>query len=656
MNEQDPTPNSLGDESQRKTNPRHITSLRMFRTLLPLSDERMGLGSDESIERNRQEASQLLLWPPNLFAFTSEILRSTGIYYLVVSPASSEGRDEIWPPPPGTDKDGKQEAWVDKVRHLGREWRKTLNQKPREFFSTHLEPDDNPDSEKLRRILNSLVPGEVLECWDKLAAGFDNKDIKNLRCIVEDPKERKEHWQAFVALMTLHAVADEACLGWGLRERVDNWDEPGKKGERLGAQTFAEELLERRGTLATIHEDRCRILPKRHTPNVGMTLRSVSTNLAFFHRSSIDIRWRRSVKTPLTEEVKLGPSGKISSLNVLLIPWPYEILASDFSAVTGEQAYQAHREKESFFEYDPQRSEKEEHFIKNELTPLLQKAKDEAKRIDLVILPELAIAEKNVDEFERRLKAEDISGYIAGVRLKKGLQIDGTTNRFNRNTVYCKFSEKAEGERRTYNFPPHGELGDQEDYRQHKHHRWKLDKQQVVKYQLGGALSTNRNWWEFIKLGRRKVTFINVGDEITICPLICEDLARQEPISDLIRAVGPTLVVAILMDGPQKWSRWSAEYASVLADDPGSSVLTFTCKGMVERVRNPGTEKSRAIALWKDPLGLPHEIELDDEKTRGVVLYLNVEEKKEITADGREEDVPTPYLTLGGIRYVSDKD
>jgi hypothetical protein len=77
---------------------------------------------------------------------------------------------------------------------------------------------------------------------------------------------------------------------------------------------------------------------------------------------------------------------------------------------------------------------------------------------------------------------------------------------------------------------------------------------------------------------------------------------------------------------------------------------------MVERVRNPGTEKSRAIALWKDPLGLPHEIELDDENTRGVILYLNVEEKKEITADGRQEDVATPYLTLGGIRYVSDRD
>jgi hypothetical protein len=190
-----------------------------------------------------------------------------------------------------------------------------------------------------------------------------------------------------------------------------------------------------------------------------------------------------------------------------------------------------------------------------------------------------------------------------------------------------------------------------EDYSQQKHHRWKLDETQIIKYQLGGSLSPNKLWWEGIKLSRRKVTFINVGDDITICPLICEDLARQEPISDLIRAVGPTLVVAILMDGPQKMSRWAAGYASVLADDPRSSVLTFTCLGMVEKMQIPGVPKSSAVALWKDPLNPPHEIELEAGK-KGIVLYLNVKGQKEVTADGRKEEVATPYLTLGGINYI----
>ena len=45
--------------------------------------------------------------------------------------------------------------------------------------------------------------------------------------------------------------------------------------------------------------------------------------------------------------------------------------------------------------------------------------------------------------------------------------------------------------------------------------------------------------------------------------LICEDLARQEPAAELIRAVGSNLVIALLMDGPQLNNRWPARYAAV---------------------------------------------------------------------------------------------
>jgi len=49
--------------------------------------------------------------------------------------------------------------------------------------------------------------------------------------------------------------------------------------------------------------------------------------------------------------------------------------------------------------------------------------------------------------------------------------------------------------------------------------------------------------------------------------LICEDLARLDPVNDLVRAVGPNLVMSLLMDGPQLTTRWPARYATVLADD-----------------------------------------------------------------------------------------
>ena len=43
----------------------------------------------------------------------------------------------------------------------------------------------------------------------------------------------------------------------------------------------------------------------------------------------------------------------------------------------------------------------------------------------------------------------------------------------------------------------------------------------------------------------------------------------MDEVAELIRDVGPTLVVTILLDGPQLATRWTARYAGVLADDPG---------------------------------------------------------------------------------------
>ena len=65
-------------------------------------------------------------------------------------------------------------------------------------------------------------------------------------------------------------------------------------------------------------------------------------------------------------------------------------------------------------------------------------------------------------------------------------------------------------------------------------------------------------------------------------------------------ALGPTIVVTPLLDGPQLSSRWAARYASVLADDPGSAVLTVTAYGMAQRSRPNRHDPSSIIALWKD--------------------------------------------------------
>jgi hypothetical protein len=43
---------------------------------------------------------------------------------------------------------------------------------------------------------------------------------------------------------------------------------------------------------------------------------------------------------------------------------------------------------------------------------------------------------------------------------------------------------------------------------QAKHHRWYLDRSQVVNYQLGGRIPASRGCWEHIDLPRRVLHFV----------------------------------------------------------------------------------------------------------------------------------------------------
>jgi hypothetical protein len=186
--------------------------------------------------------------------------------------------------------------------------------------------------------------------------------------------------------------------------------------------------------------------------------------------------------------------------------------------------------------------------------------------------------------------------------------------------------------------------------KQYKHHRWRMNPEQVHQYHLGGALDPSRDWWEGIGIRKRSITFVSLCDCLTICPLVCEDLARPDPVCDVIRAVAPSLVVGLLLDGPQLAPRWPARYASVLADDPGCSVLTLTSLGMVQRCRPPGFETSRVIALWKDAYRGLQQIEVARD-SHAVALTAHTRRTRLISADGREgKDVAE--LVLSGLEQI----
>jgi hypothetical protein len=109
----------------------------------------------------------------------------------------------------------------------------------------------------------------------------------------------------------------------------------------------------------------------------------------------------------------------------------------------------------------------------------------------------------------------------------------------------------------------------------------------------------------------------------------------------------PSLVITPLLDGPQLSSRWAARYASVLADDPGSAVLTSTSAGMARRSRPHGRDASPVIGLWKDPVRGTREIPLEAD-AEGVLLTASADLVTRRSGDGRKPvDNCTEFFDLG---------
>ena len=124
------------------------------------------------------------------------------------------------------------------------------------------------------------------------------------------------------------------------------------------------------------------------------------------------------------------------------------------------------------------------------------------------------------------------------------------------------------------------------------------------------------------------------SDGAVLAAVVCEDLAQIDEVAEVIRSVGPRIVVTPLLDGPQLSSRWAARYASVLADDPGSAVLTLTSYGMARRSRPNRHDPSSIVALWKDPVRGTREIPLEA-GAHGVLLTASVDLTVRRSGDGR---------------------
>ncbi|WP_215410252.1 hypothetical protein [Janthinobacterium sp. JC611] len=480
----------------------------------------------------------------------------------------------------------------------------------------------------------SEVPPAVQALWESLISEADSTDMNQVcdkPCLTQ-------------TLLKLFAIADEACdgIGWSVDSTSSGINE-------LVVTSFLDQSPAAKPSLTTgdlpylpyrpvslcslVRTDLAIVLPKSMTANVGCTVRSLSHHLALLPGSTqVEPSWSIADRPD-------GPNGLI---RILTVPFPFHIPESSFSLKHDKMKLNKFASTPGFFGLSQDwlktgKGNEEisaESFVTCLLIPLLENARKESggAQIHGIVMPECALSAKLADEVADVLKDQNIEFFITGV-LKKLEEGD-------RNIA------------RTYLFSNRDEKVALMMKEQSKHHRWRIDETQARRYALNfpdtsrsEVGSRSKQWWESIDVSKRTLPFFAIRKDISLSVLICEDLARADPAMSVIRAVGPNMVFALLMDGPQLATRWPGRYATVLADDPGSSVLTLSCIGMVDRSNWMESRPVRSIGLWRDSGGRTQELNLPH-SCHGMLLTLKSRNITQNTLDNRSDLERTKKLTL----------
>jgi hypothetical protein len=461
------------------------------------------------------------------------------------------------------------------------------------------------------------VPAEVADLWASLVAVYGEVALEDIRNAPD----------VQTTLFMLFAIADEVSQGMG-------WDtDAGSKLNDFATAVLITAALEPGKTplyrlpdwpnslCRMVPADQVVVLPKSITTDKGCTIRSLSHNLALLPcRTELDSEWR------LVSRDAHGDGS--SALRLLLVPFPYVIPPDSFVLSSPRSKMKNGTTHAAFFGLDQKwlatKDGKQltgEALAKELILPLIEAAAAQAggQKPNGVVLPECALNDDTTIGLIRALKGSGIEFLITGV-----LEYDVSCGRwFNQAYTFFMDSQVAKP--------------------QNKHHRWRIDGTQAKSYGLDfDPDPDNEKWWEDIDVSMRRLPFYAFRKDTSLVTLICEDLARMEPAMNAIRAVGPNLVVALLMDGPQLGSRWPGRYASVLADEPGCSVLSLTCAATVDlsnayhvATAHPATLPERVIARWTQA-GATKDIVLPD-AANGVLLTLQSNPRHQTTLDNRSD-------------------
>lgn len=484
-----------------------------------------------------------------------------------------------------------------------------------------------------------VMPGLAASLWETLISYWDfplsYRAYRLHRAGEEQAATRNDQYWWPVALQ-LYVLADSASDDLGFwSEFSSSFAKIHRQAQFSRIRTAVKEAsgeaknTELSSSLAELADpDVVCVQPKSLPPDVGAGTRVFSKNLSLLRSQGL-------VRTQWVVPLKADAPDEDNGFNILVIPVPYEYGTNEFdiSEITDE----AHKKKTRVFRLR-QTWLRGDGFqtLCETANALVDKCHSELKRrVHAIVLPELALDQESFLELSKRLKqkAPMLEFFISGT------------------SENC---EKHPGEGnflwiRKFIAGPDGKHGARDGYldiSQSKHHRWRLEAAQIRDYDLGPSvanqvsLSETDHYWENFSGRPREVNFLAFRESSVMCGIICEDLARSEPCHELIRSVGPNIMIALLMDGPQISQRWGARYASLFAEDHGAAVMTVTSRALVSRSqekrdgdRNYSVVNFRSPAMDKDK-SYPCE-----HPNSGVFLRLTPVESRRLLIDGREKKI-----------------
>jgi hypothetical protein len=683
--------------------------------------------------------------PYDVFAISAYLIEQAGIYHHIQAAKSEFKNSRCLALPeshgsPSTRQVEITQADRDQVTAVADAWR-SLSPRTADGW---VSPDQLADNILERTVWNALEP--LFESWALVFGAYGKASVFRRLSTRGDRPEAAPGWWKHA--WRLFAIADEAARGTVFNYDVESLAQQLSGGGRsrpwFETEFYMEEAIgterrigpERRvateaapapepfdiSSLSVARGEIVTVLPKVRTPSVGCTLRSLSHHLALTPAYGVARgRWTPDFVKPRAQGA-LMPDGQ---MNVLIVPYPYEVAAEAFCSSYVEatppppEDYTPTRAPDKYvprFGY----FDVHQHWMKGPdgwtapagwtpkhpppnnarpvdwydffvdfLDSVIGAAKRHSPVIHAVVFPELALDHTAFIRVRDYLEAyaptvelliAGVSGKMASWQSAEGVSPWGRVEGVRHgNYVGVVAFDRPKEDVATAGASPSqadiGVAGAVEGGRvaevnapssgpntrmsiREKHHRWKLDRDQLREYGLLGVLSPEIAWWENIPLQSRRVDFGVIRRHSVVAALICEDLARVDPCQQILRSVAPNLTVALLMDAPQRAARWPARYATVLAEDPGTAVLTVTSRGLMARQDrlglHPSDGKDRIVAMWRDDTS-SRPVELNcPYKAQAVVLSVIEEFAEDISLDGRVDDSAMAFRYVGHVPVVTD--